>query len=359
MRFYANPDADPTTRDGLAPGAWSYAVSAVYAGSDADNPNGESLPSEPVTFYAPDVPDGVEVQLAWAAVHGSDGVTEAAAYRIYRATVPYSPVSSLRLLARVASPVHTFVDRNPAALLDPDQAPLALGDLGEWRALPATLESARAAYGLALANDSNCDPFVYAVGGRVGMDTESATYEYASFDPDTGALGAFTQAAGTALTARRELAVFVADDRSSSQIAPALGCESYLYAAYGRSGAAGFVTSVQEAMVQAGGALGAFSASGASARSIAGHAAFFSGDGAYVLGGASDVAAAVRTSLHAAICTGSGCTAPDLQSFSSASNDLLDARYQAGFARDGALIYLIGGAGDHGEPLASSERNVR
>jgi hypothetical protein len=359
MRFFVSPDADPATRDGLAPGAWSYVVSAVFVASDADNPNGESLPSDPVTFYPPDVPDGVEVQLGWAAVHGADGVTEAAAYRIYRTTVPYSAVSSLRLLAQVASPVHTFVDRNPTALLDPDQQPLAVGDLGEWRTMPATLASPRAAYGLALANDSNCDPFVYVVGGRVGADTESATYEYASFDPGTGALGAFTQATGTELSARRELAVFVADERSSSLIAPTLGCESYLYAAYGRSNAAGFVTSVQEAAVRPGGALGAFSASGPSAKSIAGHAAFFSADGAYVLAGAGEAATATSTALRAGICTGNGCTAPDLQSFSSSSSDLLDARYLPGFARDGALLYLVGGADARGEPLTSSERNVR
>ena len=359
LRFFATPDSDPATRDGLAPGAWSYVVSAVFTAGDTDNPSGESLPSEPITLYAPDVPDGVEVQLGWPAVFGADGTTEAASYRIYRTMSPNAPLSTLRLLAQVTSPTHTFVDQNPASLLDANKLPLASGDLGEWRTMPATLNTARAAYGLALANDTNCDPFLYIVGGRAAAATESASYEYASFDAITGALGAFTEATGTSLTARRELAAFVADDQTSTQIAPATGCESYLYASHGRTGASGFVTTLQEAAVQAGGALGSFTSSGPSPRSVAGHAAFFSSDGAYVLGGASNSAEATNTAVQANMCSGTGCTAPDLQNFSSASNNLLEARYLPGFTREGAFFYLIGGADANGDPLASSERNVR
>ena len=38
-------------------------ISAVFDAGDEDNPGGESLRSEPITLYAPDVPDGVEIQI--------------------------------------------------------------------------------------------------------------------------------------------------------------------------------------------------------------------------------------------------------------------------------------------------------
>jgi hypothetical protein len=359
LRFFATPDADPGTRDGLAPGAWTYVISAVLDPADTDNPGGESLRSEPITLYAPDVPDGVEVQLGWAAAFGADGTTEAVTYRIYRTTAPNSPITELRLLAEVAAPAHTFVDQNPAAFLDPDETPLAMGDLGEWRTLPDELNTPRASFGIALANDPDCDPYLYIVGGRADAATESATYEYASFDPVTGTLGAFAEATGTALTARRELAAFVADDQTSAQITPALGCQSYLYASYGRTGASTFVTTIEEAPVTTGGALGAFSDSGPAPQSFAGHAAFFSSDGAYVMAGASNASAAVDTAIQAAMCSGTGCSAPNLRNFSSASNNLLVARYLPGFVRQGAFFYLIGGADAAGVALASTESNVR
>ena len=359
MRFFATPDSDPTTRDGLAPGAWTYVISAVFSSGDTDNPGGESLRSEPITLYAPDVPDGVEVQLDWDAVFGADTTTEAVTYRIYRTTAPNSAIASLRLLAEVTAPTRTYVDQNPATFLDANKAPLAIGDLGEWRTLPAELNTARAAFGISLANDPNCDPFLYVVGGSTDAATESATYEYASFDTTTGALGAFTQATGNALTARRELAVFVADDQTSAQITPSTGCESYLYASYGQSGASSFITTIEEAPVTAGGALGAFTGSGPAPQSFTGHAAFFSSDGAYVMGGASNSSAAINTAVQAAMCSGSGCTAPNLNNFSSASNSLQVARYLPGFVRQGAFFYLIGGADRNGDALSSTESNVR
>lgn len=362
LRFFGGTvDSDPTTREGLAPGAWTYVISAVFAPGDEENPGGESLRSEPVTVYAPDVPDGVEIQLDWGAVFGFDDVTEAVTYRIYRTTAPDSPIASLRLLAEVTAPTHTYTDQNPATFEDADKAPLAVGDLGEWRTLPDELNSARAAYGIGLANDPDCDPFLYLVGGRTDAATESASYEYASFDPVTGDLGAFTEATGSGLTARRELAAFVADDQSSAEIEPAPGvCESYLYASYGQSGASTIVNTVQEAAVSVGGALGAFTNSGPSGSAArAGHAAFFSSDGAYLLGGRTSSSAAIDDAVQAVMCTGASCDAPDLGNFSSASNNLEEPRYLPGFARQGAFFYLIGGADENGDALASTESNVR
>lgn len=364
LRYYAGPvDGDPDTREGLAPGAFTYVISAVFAGSDADNPGGESLPSEPLTLYAPDVPQGVEVELRWSAVPGADGVTEAVSYRIYRTAAPDSPISSLALLAEVAAPAHAFIDQNPAAFLEPAKQPLTVGDLGEWRELPATLNMPRAAYGLALADDPSCATYLYIVGGRTDAASQSDSYEYATFDVDTGALGAFTQATGSGLGARREHAVFVADGKSSTSINPAPGtCESYLYASSGFTGSTSFVTTIREAQVQAGGALSAFTtalASGSSSQTFAGHAAFFSSDGAYVMAGASSTGtprAATNIAEQAAM---DGGSVPNLGNFSSASSVLLHARYLPGFAREGAFFYLIGGADSAGTALRSTERNAR
>ena len=363
LRFYGGVvDMDPLTREGLGPGALSYVISAVFAPTDTDNPNGESLPSQPLTLYAPDVPDGVEVELSWNAVLGANGFTEAVSYRIYRTAAPDNADATLRLLAEVAAPANTYVDQNPAAFLDADRHPLRTGELGEWRELTATLNTSRAAYGLTVANDPACNAYLYVVGGRTGATTESATYEYASFDADTGALGAFSQAAGSGLTARREHAVFVADDVTSAFINPAPGmCQSYLYASSGFSGTASFVTSIQEAYVQSNGVLGAFTSAlgGGSPQQFAGHAAFFSSDGAYVMAGAGSTTSppsAIDTARQAEMSSG---TVPNLGSFSSASSNLLTARYLPGLARQGAFFYLIGGASSAGAALASTERNVR
>lgn len=364
LRFYATPDLDPDTRDGLAPGAWTYVVAAVLDGGDEENPGGESLPSEPLTLYAPDVPDGVEIELTWDPVYGADGVTEATSYRIYRTAAADSGIATLRLLDEVAPPDHTYIDQNPAVLLDANKPPLAIGDLGEWRTLPDELNTPRAAYGIALANDPSCDPYLYVVGGRTDASTESATYEYASFDAATGALGAFDEATGTDLTARRELAVFVADDETSAQINPGSGCESYIYASSGYTGSTSFVTNIQRAPVQAGGVLGTFtnSVNAPSPQQFAGHAAFFSSDGAYVMGGAGNTMSppsAIDTAVQADMCSGGICSAPTLDNFSSASNNLQAARYLPGFTRKGAFFYLVGGADSSGAVLNSTERNVR
>jgi hypothetical protein len=364
LRFFAGPiDADPSTREGLAPGALHYVVAAVFGAMDTDNPGGESLPSETLTLHLPDVPEGVEIELTWDAVLGADGVTEASSYRIYRTAGPDSTIATLALLAEVAAPTRSFIDQNPAAFLDASKEPLTIGDLGEWRALPAGLNTARAAYGVAVADDPSCASYLYVIGGRTGVASESATYEYATFDTSTGALGAFTEATGVGMTARREHAVFVADGATSAFINPAMGtCESYVYASSGFSGGTSFVTTLQEAQVQAGGALGAFTsalASGGAPQQFAGHAAFFSSDGAYAMLGAGSTTTpptAINVAQQAELSSG---TVPDFGNFSSASGTPLVARYLPGFAREGALFYVIGGADSTGAALSSTERNAR
>jgi hypothetical protein len=355
LRFFSTPDSDPGTRDGLAPGAWTYVISAVYASADTDNPDGESLPSEPITLYAPDVPDGVEVQLDWAAAFGTGG-TEAAKYRIYRTTAPNSALSELRLLAEVSSPTHTFTDKK-APLLDAQKAPLASGDLGEWRTMPAAITTARAAYGLAIATAPNCDYYLYTIGGISGASTETASYDYATIDLQTGDIGAFTQVAAAAgLTARRELTAFVADASNSKLTA----CNAELYAAHGHTGVATFVSTVLKTAVLAGGVLDTFTDAGPS-KSLAGAAGFFSSGTAYVAGGQTMGAAqAIHDVIKADMCNGmGGCNAPDLGNYNSAVEDLLSPRYLAGFARQAPFFYLIGGADENGNLLSSSEFNVR
>ena len=77
------------------------------------------------------------------------------------------------------------------------------------------------------------------------------------------------------------------------------------------------------------------------------------------MGGTTDGTNAVNTAVQAPMCTGTGCSAPDLKNFSSASTNLLVARYLPGFTRAGAFFYLVGGADSSGNPIASTERNVR
>jgi hypothetical protein len=363
-----------TAGSGLSPGAWTYAIAAVFGPDDAENPGGESLPSEPVTIHAPDLPGGVEAELAWDPTMGADGATPAVAYRVYR-TVAADDASGLRLLAEVsavADAVQTFVDAG-AELADPDQAPLAVGDLGAWKKV-GDLATPRAAFAFATATDPDCAPFWYAIGGWTGAASESSSFEYAGFDAAAGAPLAFAEVASTGFAARREHAAWVANAVTApGLVTDAASCQSYLYAAYGASGAidpatALFVTNARYARVKAGGALESDEATpvegrwleamvAPASRSLAGYRAFMTADGAYAIGGR-DAAGPTPDATQASLCDTTGCT-PQLQQWSDASYDMSVARYLPGMARLGAFVYLAGGVDAAWTALSSTEMNVR
>lgn len=347
--------------DGLEAGAWTYAVAAVFAAGDGRNPGGESLPSEPVTLYAPNVPDGVEITLSWPTLYGADGATPAASYRVYRTVSVNGASGDLALIeeiSAVAGETQSFTDRNPAAFEDQTKRPLQIGALGQWRVVER-LSTPRASFGFVEAYQPGCDRFWYVFGGRTDVSTETGTYEV--LDMTSGSLDAVNEftAAGT-ISGRRELSLWTADPQNS--LATGLGaCEHYLYVGPGVSGDAASPSAEATVRVAkysggAGGELGVFAqAMGAPAPvNYAGYAAFLSGGVAYAMGGSRGGGAATATVTDAELSTGA-----TLQNWNDSGVSMKTARYLMGFTRVGAFNYLVGGLGAAGEAIASTELNVR
>lgn len=355
--------------NGLAAGSWTYVISAVMPAGDAENPGGETLPSEAVTLYAPDVPDGVEVRLTWTTLMASDGITPAAAYRIYRTQSPDMGAGDLRLLAEIpgtANPTHAFVDDNPAAFADPARRPLAAGALGTWH-LAGHLNSARAWYGFvevseysATGQATPCIPYWYVLGGATDVSTESSSYE--AFDISGGHLAAPVQfAASGDLPARRDHALWAATAGNSTALQLAQ-CEFYLYSGSGASGPMSnpaVVNSVRVAKYALGanGQLGAFGQAMQSGNIVTyrAYGAFWSGDRAYNLGGYQSgvIVSNVMDGRWTAL------TEPRIQNFTSSGQNLNSARAWYGYTRVGTLFYIVGGVNSSGVVLDSSEYNVR
>lgn len=364
-----------STGAGLGAGAYTYLISAVFAASDGQNPNGESLPSEPVTLYAPAVPGGVEIELTFATLYGTDGAP-ATGYRVYRTPNPNDPISAARLLAVVpgtAATQHTFLDNN-ATFQDVSKAPLRTGATSVWVKLPAELATARAAFGFAVATDPGCARYWYLVGGMTPAATEESSYEFALFQSSLRSPGVFTTRTSSGLAARRELGTFVANNTTAPLLVPSTSCDSYLYAAYGAAGpltARTMVTNARYARVLVGGVLASDEAtpvadkwlaavSAPATVSAAGYASFMTANVGYVIGGDQGSGATTNT-LQGELCalTGTCTPAAVISKFSAGSNNLTQPRYLPGFARFGAFNYFAGGADGAGAALSSSEFTVR
>lgn len=141
-------EVDPQSSDRFASGTYYYAVSAVFAGNDASNPSGESLPSEPASIIMPALDLGLKVTLAWTSVPG------AVSYRVYRTRTPDANVFDMALLRTVTTPGIT--DDGQAAPPSSADQPLRPGALTNWQRVGA-LRTARwgaATSVLALANDA-------------------------------------------------------------------------------------------------------------------------------------------------------------------------------------------------------------
>ncbi len=236
---------------GLAPGLWYYQVSAVMAGDDADNPGGETLPSEPLPIQVPPwAPDHFRVTFRWTPVAG------ATQYRIYRSPGPGGGLAGVRLIGKVDAPAVVFSDAFAPA--DANERPRQLGDLGEWDTRMPSLGTARAEFGLAVATDpkDRAIRHLYAVAGR------SAGANVGSYEVLTITLGADgSQAVGASwasggantLALKRGLAAYAADATVNADTFDL--DETWIYAGSG-IGTAADAARFQSARVLAGGLLG-------------------------------------------------------------------------------------------------------
>jgi hypothetical protein len=291
----------------------------------------------------------VEIELTWDSVPGADH------YWVYRTLTVDGGARDLRLLAQVddtGGPSHTFVDSSdPSGFLDDAKTPREVGALGEWHTAGA-LATPRAAYGFTDVVQSGCSRFWYLYGGVTDVAAETATYDVAVVDP-TGVIGSFATFTAAGTSARRELAVWHANQENST--ASLTGCDFYFYAGPGNA-SGGVQAGPQVALVSSTttGELGAFAnaGTGGTQKTVTGYAAFMSGSLAYMLGGSGP---AVTRDILDGDLTGGG---PNFSNFNDASTDLITARRLYGFTREGAFNYLVGGQGATGV-LQAAEFNVR
>src|SRR5262249_33950273 len=102
-------DVRLNANQGLAPGLYTYRLSAVFKATDARNPGGESLASDFFPLQLQMVSNGMlQVVLSWTPVAGAQS------YKIYRSPAANAAAGSEKLLATVndtgTSTTQTYTD---------------------------------------------------------------------------------------------------------------------------------------------------------------------------------------------------------------------------------------------------------
>lgn len=267
----------------LSPGLYYYRVAATVGPTDAFNPSGENLPSDPFGIVVPTLGSGgVSLTLHWSKQAGSPGPT-AVTYRVYRTVNPNDPAGTEKRLASVPQPAGTSVDVTftddgsmaPAGVC-PADCPLPIGSTGVWQVagtMPSGLEGASAVVAAdpTLASQS----YLYVLGGKnaagatanrhvvIPLAATAAAAADGSMSNETQTVGVIANGALTFTGASRWLlGGYNANPINSPALAGCTGSPAacqYIYAAGGNSGAA-TVGDVDVALVGTGGVLCAPSA---------------------------------------------------------------------------------------------------
>ncbi|HEX7838620.1 MAG TPA: hypothetical protein VF469_14190, partial [Kofleriaceae bacterium] len=230
----AVPAIDLTpSASGLAAGTWVYRVSGVRAASDASDPAGETLASDPLNVTLPDLTSltrtpQVKVTLTWPAM------TNVASYNVYRTSASGQGVTQVQFIASVPQPAGTTVTFDDTGLTTTQQIPLPIGSLGTWNAVsdlttPRYGAAATIAHGKTTATTETW--FLYVAGGAGDTALTQAklldTYEWAKVDINLAdgsqTVSAFTvgQSGGAAASiggARAFLSAYAADTAVKADI---------------------------------------------------------------------------------------------------------------------------------------------
>lgn len=314
---------------GLAGGVWYYRVSAVFPAGDPQNPDGESLASDPLVIQIPDRPERIHVTVVWSGVAGASG------YRIYRSPDPDLSSGSELLIAEVGVSPLTYTDEGGAA---GTEAPLPFGSLGNWAVMPSML-AAREGAGVNAAVDP-ADPavaYIYALGGRDASGTALVSYEYlpVTVNADgTHTPGAWTAGANDLPAARWQLAAFLADPVH----APIAGADTWIYAGAGvASNGTTMRSAVHAGQLQAGGDLGAWSDTGLDMTPArAGYGYTCANSTLYVFGG---LQAGASNEGASALITGP----PQVENWNNLGLNMTENRYLQGSVTESSFIFQIGG----------------
>jgi hypothetical protein len=346
---------------GLEAGSWVYRIAAVT------DPDGESLPSEPINITIPALEDAaqhIQVTVSWTEVPG------ATAYRVYRTRAPGEGSGDVAFLAEVTDGL-AFTDDGSATPATDARPPLAIGALGEWHVVGTMLQGRNGAAVAAASGDDDTEWFLYVAGGHDGTNVLD-TYEYVSvtIDPADGSqdVGDTVDVGAKAIgDARWHLAAWTVDD----SILTEAGDDSYVYFGVGQNAAGdalvnatvvGRVDSTGELISTDDIDLDALPTS-----AFSGVAAVAASGFLYELGGWDFVLipqAPTRGGATAEICRIGlgGCSEgpPSLRNWNAlGEGSIVQARYLSAAAIESAFIFVAGGTSDGTNALVSVERTIR
>ncbi|MCB9640117.1 MAG: DUF4215 domain-containing protein [Myxococcales bacterium] len=327
---------------GLDPGLRYYRISAVMGANDANNPNGETLPSEPLPFKIPtSLTKKVQITLIW------DPIPGAAKYRIYRSPTVGLIAGQEQLLAEVNAPTTQYTDKGGATGTD---IPRTIGALGEWASLP-DLSVAREGLGLGVGKDpTNANAwYLYAISGR-NSTTAHRSYEYLPLTLDSQGNqtfpAAWSQDATNLLASGRwQLSAFSVDDVATTRYT---ANATWIFAGPGANQAGNASVDATDAgEIQTGGKLSAWTTVD-SAKGYGGYGYAAVANQLFIFGGKSFAASNGIISGQLCgvgfACGGGAPDPPDLRNWNSAGVSLAVPRYLMGSVLESGHIYLIGGA---------------
>ena len=324
---------------GLTAGYWYYRVSALFAGTDPDNPNGESLPSDEVILKLPQLTGfKLQVQLSWSPPTDSNGVAlpNLTGYRLYR-TAMVNGTSGQEVLLAALGNVVTFTDDDTAV---PGVAkPLALGSTGQWAPLP-TMSVARNGLAMTWGQDPVTPGTVYAYAfyGLSSPATANASYEYLPISLQSNGHQTVTAwKVGTAQTTnpRVHMGAWRVDPTAFASISAG----NFIYVGGGVTAAGGAATVVEAGVVAAGGDLGALQSVKAFGAQVSGYGAAAGANQLFTFGGNGGVPS--NASKSATLATPQPALAPG--AWNANPLNLLDPLIFEGCAVQSGFIFLVGG----------------
>jgi hypothetical protein len=343
---------------GLPGGIFYYRLAAVMASSDANNPDGEGLPSQPFVVQLPDLAGGVDMTLLW------DGIPGAVSYRLYRSPTPGLALGNEVLLAEVThvgagTDAQSFVDDNSIDNTGATDIPLTLGSLGVWHSVGTLATGREGASLLAVPDPVNTDThYLYTIGGRDAAGSVLASYEYVAVTDvasnDQTVAASFITGAETLNEARWLAGAIYLDETRSTQLQPDT---AWVYVLKGSDAGEGAIAASRMSLFQVdtGGGGELINEHIINVGSGAGGYGTFAGNNSIFVFGAGG---APSSQVRSGLLVEDGCPAdcfPNLSNLN-AGVTMAVARYLHAATAEGAFIYLLGGQTDTLDATTSTER---
>lgn len=349
-------DLVTSTTAGLEGGLWYYQVAALLPASHAQNPSGETLPSDPFPLLLPTLANRkLELTIHWSAVPGAVG------YRVYRSPTAGAAADALELLTEINSGSTT--QYKDSGVTTQAGRPQRLGETGRWHTLAAKLSTPRRGAGVATVSDP-ATPGLHHLFVVGGFDGTQALASHERLEITVAANGTQTAGAsfagqsGTLSVARRQLQLLSVSNAEASFVSPP---DTFLYVLGGAaSNGTTMEGNVDAFLVQGGGALGTRIPVDAMQPTRAGYAGAAAANFLFAFGGNKAKPSTSVTSIK--ICAGSGpqCTAgpPELENWNNASAQMRVPRYLCGSTLQSGFIYLFAGQTDTSSASTSTEYTI-